>query len=74
MERFGEKLHALRVHNKMTLAQLAEELGYTTHSYIRELEAGRKTPTAKFVLKVARFFDVSTYELLKDELELGLEQ
>ncbi|MEZ4519929.1 MAG: helix-turn-helix transcriptional regulator [Chloroflexota bacterium] len=72
MERFGEKLHALRLHNNLTLAQLAEQLGYTTHSYISELEANRKSPTVKFVLKAARLFDVTTDELLKDELEVDL--
>lgn len=73
MDRFGEKLHALRAHNGMTLAQLSKELGYTTHSYISELEAGRKIPTAIFVLKAARLFNVSTDELLKDEIELNFE-
>ena len=54
----------------MTLKGLAGELGLTSHSYISELEAGKKIPTAEFVLNIARLFEVTTDELLKDELEL----
>ena len=35
-----------------------------------EIEAGKKKPTAEFVLKVARYFKVSTDQLLKDELSV----
>jgi transcriptional regulator with XRE-family HTH domain len=35
-----------------------------------ELETGKKEPTALFVLKVARFFNVTTDQLMKDELDL----
>lgn len=71
MQRFGEKLHALRIAHELTLQQLAGELGYATHAYISELESGKKVPTAALVLKVARRFNVSTDVLMKDELELG---
>jgi transcriptional regulator with XRE-family HTH domain len=70
IQRFGEKLRTLRVQHDLTLKQLANELGLTAHGYISELEAGKKMPTAEFVLNVARLFDVTTDELLKDELEL----
>jgi transcriptional regulator with XRE-family HTH domain len=55
----------------MTLQELASSLGYVTHSYLSELEAGKKTPTAELVLKLSRLFDVPTDQLLKDELELS---
>ncbi len=58
----------------MTLKELAGELGLTAHGYISELEAGKKMPTAEFVLNVARLFGVTTDELLKDELELTSER
>jgi transcriptional regulator with XRE-family HTH domain len=58
----------------MTLKELANELGLTAHGYISELEAGKKMPTAEFVLNVARLFGVSTDELLRDELELKTEE
>ncbi|HZG50766.1 MAG TPA: helix-turn-helix transcriptional regulator [Pyrinomonadaceae bacterium] len=70
IERFGEKLHTLRVQHDMTLQGLANQLGLTSHSYISELEAGKKIPTAELVLNVARLFGVTTDELLKDELEM----
>jgi transcriptional regulator with XRE-family HTH domain len=70
MYRFGEKLRTLRTQNGMTLKELATELGLTAHGYISELESGKKKPTAEFVLNVARLFDVSTDQLLKDELDL----
>ncbi len=71
MKRFGEKLRVLRTNNGMTLKELAYALGLTAHGYISEIEAGKKKPTADFVLKVARYFKVTTDELLKDELEIG---
>lgn len=70
MRRFGEKLHALRTGRQMTLKELATALGLTAHGYISEIEAGKKKPTAEFVLKVARFFKVTADELLKDELDV----
>lgn len=57
----------------MTLKELAFALGLTAHGYISEMESGKKKPTTDFVLKVARYFDVSTDSLLKDELEIGEE-
>lgn len=70
MERFGEKLRALRTAHQLTLQQLAAVLGYATHAYISELEAGKKVPTVAFVLKVSELFHVTTDALLKDDLEL----
>ena len=72
IQRFGEKLHRLRTQRGLTLKALAEELGYNTHTYISELEHGKKLPTAKLVLQVARYFDVTTDELLKDELYVSV--
>jgi transcriptional regulator with XRE-family HTH domain len=74
IKRFGEKLRALRVRRGMTLKELAGELGLAAHGYISELEAGKKMPTAEFVLNVARLFEVTSDELLKDELELTSER
>lgn len=70
MHRFGEKLRVLRTGKQMTLKELASSLGLTAHGYISEIEAGKKKPTAEFVLKVARFFKVTTDQLLKDEFEV----
>lgn len=73
MNKFGEKLRGLRKYHKVTLQWLAQQLGYTTHSYISEIESNQKTPTVQFVIKVSRLFTVSIDELLKDELEVDLE-
>jgi transcriptional regulator with XRE-family HTH domain len=70
MQRFGEKVRKLRLQRHMTLKDLALTLGLTAHGYISEIESGKKRPTVDFVLSVARFFDVTTDALLKDELDL----
>ena len=54
----------------MTLQEVAIALGHSAHGYISELEAGKKQPTIVLVLRVARLFDVTTDELLRDDLEL----
>ena len=70
IQRFGEKLHTLRTQRGLTLKELAQALGHTSHSYISELETNKKVPTAEFVLNVSRMFDVTADVLLRDELEL----
>lgn len=70
IQRFGEKLHRLRLQRKLTLKELAHELGYIAHGYISEIESGKKKPTVDFVLKVADFFDIATDQLLRDERRL----
>jgi transcriptional regulator with XRE-family HTH domain len=71
MERFGEKLKALRTSRGMTLQQLAKALGYAAHGYISEIESGRKQPTVNFVLAAAELFDVTTDELVRDKLKVN---
>lgn len=70
IKRFGRKLHDLRRKRGLTLQELAESLGYKAHGHISELESGKKKPTVDFVLQVARFFGVTTDQLLKDELDI----
>ncbi len=72
MRNFGIKLRTLRKQKELSLWKLAEQFGYHTHSYLNEVELGRKEPTVELVLKAARFFNVTTDELLKDEIELIL--
>ena len=73
MDRFGEKLRALRLSKGLTLQELAKRLGYTSHSHFSELESGKKGPSVDFVLKVAGLFDVSTDVLLRDDVDLEVE-
>jgi len=74
IHRFGEKLRALRTQRGLTLQQLAPALGLSAHGYISELETGKKIPTVEIVLRAAQFFNVSTDQLLKDELEVVKEK
>lgn len=71
MQRFGEKLRALRLQRRMTLKELAAALGHSAHGYISEIESNKKKPTVEFVLSVARLFGVSTDVLLWDELDIS---
>jgi transcriptional regulator with XRE-family HTH domain len=70
MDKFGEKIKALRTRRGTTLKELAAALGLSAHGYISELEGGKKTPTVELVIKIAEFFNVSTDELLKDDLKV----
>jgi len=70
MEKFGTKLRVLRQQKGLTLEQLADHLGYETHSYLSEIESSKKKPTTELALKVSRLFSVSTDSLLKDEISI----
>ena len=69
MERFGEKLHTLRKELGLTLAQLGNVLD-VHNTYVSQMEKSKSTPNAAMILKIACYFDVSTDQLMKDELEL----
>jgi transcriptional regulator with XRE-family HTH domain len=70
MKRFGEKLRALRERRSLTVRQLASMLGINSHSHIVGLEAGKHKPSADLILKIADLFEVSTDQLMRDELEV----
>ena len=70
MQRFGEKVRALRKQQGMTLKQLAEALGLTTHSHLSNIETGRKQPSLELTIKIANLFRVTVDQLVKDNLEL----
>lgn len=69
-KQFGQKLRTLRNRYKLTQIELAEILGYLSHGYLSDIEKGKKIPTVELVLSVSRLFQVSTDQLLKDELDL----
>jgi len=70
MQRFGEKLRTLRSQRNMTLRELAETLGFRSHGFVGDLESGRKKPSVELAVEIARLFDVSVDQLVKDELEV----
>ncbi len=70
MKRFGEKLRSLRKQRGLSLRKLSVLLGFSSHSYIDDIEHGRSKPSIELALKIAEIFDVSTDQLLKDDLEI----
>ncbi len=70
MNLFGVKLRVLRKKKGVTLKDLATQLGFSSHSYVSELESNKKKPTVEALLSIAYFFDVSTDYLLKDEIPI----
>jgi transcriptional regulator with XRE-family HTH domain len=70
MPTFGEKLRILRTRHGMTQRVLAAQLGYSDHSHIALIENGKRNPTVELVLKVADLFQITTDQLVRDELEL----
>jgi transcriptional regulator with XRE-family HTH domain len=73
MQRFGEKLRALRKQRGMTMIELADALGYAAHSHLSEIENGKRAPSLKLAVKVAQVFNTTTDLLLNDALDLPLD-
>ncbi len=70
MQKFGEKLRALRKQRGLTLRALAAALNIRALSYISRIETGKKKPSTEFIIAVSRLFEVPVDKLVKDELEL----
>ncbi len=62
MKRFGEKLRILRARHGLSIRQLAPELR-VSDSYITQIELGKKTPSARLVLKISLFLNIPTDQL-----------
>jgi len=71
MQRFGEKLRTLRNQRGLTIRELSATLGFRSHGFVGDLESGRKKPSVELAVEIARLFDVSVDQLVKDELEVG---
>ncbi len=69
MTRFGEKLQFLRKMHGLTIRKLGSMLG-VHHTFISHMEKSKATPNAAMILKIANLFQVTTDELMRDELEL----
>jgi transcriptional regulator with XRE-family HTH domain len=67
--RFGVKLRTLRTRQGLTTRMLAAQLG-TSGGYLSNVENGKVTPNIDFAVRVAYFFNVSTDQLLRDDLDL----
>lgn len=60
----------LRKRRGMSVRDLARELGYTSHSQVGKVESGKREPSLRFALKIAKFFDLPIDQLVSDDLEL----
>ena len=69
MKRFGEKLRILRERAGLSYRQLAAQLG-VAHSHLAGLEASSHQPSAELILRIAKYFQVTTDQLMDDEREL----
>lgn len=63
MIEFGEILRELRTDNHLTQPQLAKEIG-VSKGIISWWETGMSEPTASNIIKLAKYFDVTTDYLL----------
>jgi transcriptional regulator with XRE-family HTH domain len=54
----------------LSVRGLAREFGFSSHSYISEIETGKKRPSMELVIKIADRFGVSVDQLVRDELEI----
>jgi transcriptional regulator with XRE-family HTH domain len=70
MQRLGAKIRTLRRRRRLTLQELALALGFSSHSYVSEIERGKKVPTIEMIIKIADVFGVSVDELVRDDLEV----
>lgn len=64
---FGEKLRALRYQQKLTQAEVAQQLGLASHSHVANLERGEDVPSLALTLRVAQLFEVAADYLLRDD-------
>ena len=69
MSRIGEKLRILRQQKGLTVRELGDILGVSNVHVVR-IENGQRKPSIDLVDRMSRFFEVSTDQLIKDELEL----
>jgi transcriptional regulator with XRE-family HTH domain len=69
MNRFGEKLRALRKRRGLTQEQISQMLE-VSRPYVAKLERGEKMPNAPMIIKIADIFGVTADQLMRDELKL----
>ncbi|MBS4209954.1 helix-turn-helix domain-containing protein [Bacillus sp. FJAT-50079] len=66
METIGKRIHHLRKKSLLSMSKLGDKIG-TKSSAISNWENERKQPSAKMIISLSEFFNVSTDWLLKGE-------
>lgn len=69
MQKFGEKLRALRTQRGLTTRELGSILD-VDQSYITRMESGKRHPNIVMAIKIADIFDVTVDQLVRDEIDL----
>lgn len=64
LKQFGANIRKLRVKNKLTQAQLAEKIGFSTN-YVGMIERAERDTNLSNAYKFARVFGVEVFELFK---------
>ena len=57
----------------MTIKALALALGFPSHSYVSEIETGKKLPATELIIKLADLFQVTVDDLVRDERNLEID-
>jgi len=70
LERFGEKLLALRTLHGLSVRELAKNIGSKSTGSITDMEKGRKKPSRDLLIKIAIYFNVSIDSLVRDDMEI----
>ena len=70
VQRLGEKVRTLRKRQVMTIKALVLALGFHSHSYVSEIETGKKHPSTEMIIKLADLFEVTVDELVRDERDV----
>ena len=64
---FGHRLRRYRKEKKLTIEELAEQVGLSPN-YLGDVERGKKLPSMATFIKIVNQLDISADELLKDEV------
>ena len=70
VQRLGEKLRVLRTQRGYSLRQLASILEVKSYSHLAEIESGKSKPSVDLLVQLADLYEVSTDQLLRDELNI----
>ena len=66
-EVFGTRLRAFRKQKGLTIEKLAERVGLSPN-YLGDMERGKKLPSMGTLIRLVNELDISSDELLKDEI------